>query len=282
MPRVSLSSAGPIARLTLFSLLALLFSWSYWLAILAGQRGWLPIHLPLGPAGAFGPALAALATAALTGGRAEVGALLRSLLRWRVRWPFYLAALIGMTGVLGATVLIQAARGVPLPAPANLDRWYLLPGVMLLILVLGGPLGEEIGWRGYALPRLLERASPLVASLVLAALWLVWHLPLFWLPGSSQAEVPLGTFAWTLLCYTPVFTWLHLRSGASTLLAVLLHTGINTAWFLLPAVLPGAMEQPGLSSSFLAVSTLVAAGVIAANARAFLGPAPRAARDAAR
>ncbi|MGE5233599.1 MAG: lysostaphin resistance A-like protein [Acidobacteriota bacterium] len=276
MAQASRRSAG--ARFARFALLALLFSWSYWLAVLAGLRGWLPFQIPLGPVGAFGPAMAAVVAAALDGGRPAVAALLRSLLRWRARPSLYVAALLGMTVVLIATVAIQIGRGAPVPDLANLDRWYLLPGLMLISLVLGGPLGEEVGWRGYALPRLLERSSPFVASLVLAALWFAWHLPLFWLPGSSQEGIPIGTFAATLLGYSLVFTWLHLRSGGSTLLAVLLHTGINTAWFLLPTVLPGALEQPGFSSSFLVVSALVAAGVIAASGRAFFRRAGGAAR----
>lgn len=255
-----------------FVLLALVLSWSYWLAVLAGQRGWIAIRVPLGPWGSFGPAAAGLLASGLLGGRSALRDLLRSLARWRVRWWLYAIALGGMSAVLAIALALQAVRGAALPAPFNFERWVALPGILLLIAVFGGPLGEEPGWRGYALHQLLRRLSPFAASLWVAAVWFVWHLPLFWLPGSAQADVPLGTFAWTLLCYALVFTWLYRRSGGSTLVCLVLHTGINTAWFVLPHVLPGAMEQPGFGASFILVSTLAAAAVLASGRDFFRRP----------
>jgi len=69
-----------------------------------------------------------------------------------------------------------------------------LPLLYPIILIIGGPLGEEIGWRGYVLPRLLKQKSGLAANGIIFLMWTVWHLPLFWLEGSFQQGTSIATF----------------------------------------------------------------------------------------
>ena len=96
-------------------------------------------------------------------------------------WTARKRAAVGF--MLAALLLHGSLAGFP---SLDLSKAYLLPLLFLLILVLGGPMGEEFGWRGLVLPLLLRRWSPLLASLLLVVLWLVWHLPLFWLEGAAQ------------------------------------------------------------------------------------------------
>lgn len=95
--------------------------------------------------------------------------------------------------------------------------------------VLGGALGEEIGWRGFLLPKLMERHNPLAASFVLGLVWALWHAPIdlaggFGMNGIGAIVVRIF---WTIPP-TVVFTWFFLKTGGNLLVAILLHAGINT------------------------------------------------------
>jgi membrane protease YdiL (CAAX protease family) len=116
--------------------------------------------------------------------------------------------------------------------------WYLAFPLGLLILIVGGPLGEEVGWRGCLLPRLQARFGPLLASGGVAVVWLLWHLPLFWLEGAAQQGGSILLFGLSVLAFSLLFTWVYNRTDGSLLMAILLHTGINTASFLVSAVAP--------------------------------------------
>ncbi len=106
---------------------------------------------------------------------------------------------------------------------------------------LFGPLPEELGWRGYALDRLQARCNGLTASLILAAAWAVWHVPLFFIPDTYQQALGFGTAAFWLFMaeifpYTLLMTWVYNRTGRSTLSAILFHFMINfSGQFLDPA-----------------------------------------------
>ena len=173
--------------------------------------------------------MAAVAAAALTGGRAAVGDLGRRLLRWRVAWLWYVVVLAGPAAfslaVGGVYVLLGGSWSAALP-PAFTTT---LPSLLLFLvsLTLTDGLGEELGWRGFALPRMLRRTTALVASLILGVLWAGWHLPLLWTEGSAL----FGSPAWLLFLDVPakavLFTWVFLRTRGSVLLAALLHGTTN-------------------------------------------------------
>ena len=105
----------------------------------------------------------------------------------------------------------------------------------------GGPLGEEGGWRGFALPRLQKRFDPLLASVIVAAFWGLWHLPLHLTGYYSQVfGNPLNGILLQMFSIIPlalIFTWLYNRSKGSLLVMVLLHTAVNvTSSIVTPAV----------------------------------------------
>lgn len=109
----------------------------------------------------------------------------------------------------------------------------LLTGLALTLVFDVGPVGEEFGWRGFALPKLLEFRSPLAATLVLGAIHVLWHVPLFFIPGMTQRQISFPAFAVGVLSLAVFDTWLYLRTRANLLLAILLHLMSNYCYGLL-------------------------------------------------
>jgi membrane protease YdiL (CAAX protease family) len=243
-----------------FFALACLFSWLDWGLVIASARGWMPWRVGPNSWGSFGPALAALVLAWRAGGGASVRALLAPMVRVRVGWPNAALALLGPFVLVGAAVALSVAFGQPL-GPVQMPDPLETVVLALAIFVIGGPLGEEIGWRGHALPQLLRTHSPALASLLVAAMWAVWHLPLFWMPGAAQEGSSIPGFVALLSAFSVLTTWLWLRGGGSLALAMAFHWSINVSTYLLPGVLPGVADSKAFSWSLLALG--VSAGLVA-------------------
>lgn len=251
-----------------FVALTFALSWLYWLAVAASVRGWIPVRVPLTPFGSVAPALTALLLSRFWGGGPAVRDLLRSLVRWRVGFGLWLVAVLAPPLIAAASLLAARIYGA-LPPPSALPG-YLLLLAPLEILVLGGPLGEEPGWRGFLLARLLPRYGPVAAGLLTGVVWFAWHLPLFWLPGSAQAGIPLGYYAITLLSYSMVLTWIYVRSRGSVLLCILFHTALDASLWLAGAVYRDVLLVPACGTTwvFLNVAAALAAGAsLASTAR---------------
>jgi uncharacterized protein len=175
--------------------------------------------------------------------RRGVRTLLRTIAAWRAPLVWYLAALLLPVLISAAGIALLALLGQPLPRfPRTEPARELLPLLVttfVATLLYGGPLGEEAGWRGFALPRLQARHSPLVASLLLSVMWGLWHLPLH-LQGVYHGIFPDGLSGILLRIVSSVptailFTWLYNRTKGNLCLVVLLHTAVNnTAGFWLP------------------------------------------------
>jgi membrane protease YdiL (CAAX protease family) len=171
----------------------------------------------------------------LVGGWPATAALLRRLGRWRVGLRWYALALLLPLGVTAAAAAATVALGAPAPAGGELlGRLPLLVPIFVVNLLspLSGALGEEPGWRGFALPRLLAGRSPLAATLVLGALVAGWHAPLFLTGLYGQVPLRVLFIVTTTVLYTLLFT----GAGGSVLLAMLCHAAWNAAAeFALPA-----------------------------------------------
>lgn len=112
------------------------------------------------------------------------------------------------------------------------NPWSLIP--FFFFTFAFGPIPEELGWRGFALDKLLNKQSPLKASLILGFLWTLWHLPLFFVKGSYQNMLVPGSlsFLWYLVdkvLQTIMMTWIYIKSNRSTLTAILFHFAVNFA-----------------------------------------------------
>lgn len=245
--------------LLIFFTMAFALSWAAWLPATLGVGSFIAepdASTGLILLGSFGPLLAALGTTALVDGRTGFRQLSRRLLTWRVR-PYWYAfvllcpALLSLTATAVSMVLGAAAprfnhppflQVYPLPPDSvGTVPWLaFLPVVFVQQLLLGSSIGEEPGWRGYALPRMQWRHSALPAGLVLGLLWGLWHLPL-WLWRDHWPLIEIGWELLGILATSVLFTWVFNHTEGSLLLAMLFHASIAT------------------TSLFLAVSHLVPA-----------------------
>ena len=222
-----------------------------------------------------GVPIAALVVTGVTGGRAALADIGRRLLPRRVGASNYLAALALPILVIGVAVAALPLVGGSTPSWANRPDPAQLAVLFLvfLLLPLGAPLGEEIGWRGVALPHLLTRCSPLTASLILGVIWSGWHLP--GVLANPTLRVP-APFLLSIVSLAVLFTWLYLKSGGSIFVAVLFH-----AWYDLVLVYAAAILAPNdfgrMWWLILASQTLVAVIVVMAQRRRFFRRPPLAA-----
>ncbi len=268
-----------LARRPLLAYFALAYavSWALWLPYYLSQSGLglLPIELPilLLVLGQYGPAVAAFVTAAAGGGRPAVRALLRRHGQWRVHPGWYALAIVGPLLLLALPLVARVGAG-PLRALGQDGPFLLLEylvGALVFKLVLGGALGEEAGWRGFALPRLQARYGALGGSLVLGALWAAWHAPHYLSPARVAQSPPLP-FALSVLAMAIIFTWVANRTGGSLVIAILLHAAINTVPPTLRPLVPdlGAGEFTALYvAGYVAVALLL---VAATRGRLGYGP----------
>ncbi len=175
----------------------------------------------------------AFAVTAVTEGRAGVQQLLRRLVLWRVgRWYAVAVFLIPVS-----EVAVTAALGGPDALRAFTPAALLFYPTAYLAHFFFGPLFEESGWRGFALPRMQDRFGPLRASLLLGLLWSVWHfflyVPVWFSAGAVNGVAGVAIFTVTTTAMTFIFTWLSNHSRASLLLAILLHGSVDgTATYL--------------------------------------------------
>ncbi len=231
-----------------FFLLAYLLSWLLWWPMAATGES-----RPLLALGSFGPTVAALLLTGLMEGRAGLQRLLRSLFIWRVHPGWYLFGFFGTAAVALAAIGIHLALGGSGLIWNDPRQLYLVIPVFLYVLLFS-VLGEEIGWRGYALPRLQATQSALAASIILGVVWSLWHLPLFWVPGNFHQTIPLSLFLLQSVGLTVLYTWMYNNTQGSLLLAHLFHAASNTTLGVLP-VLPidagGSLRPLWLSVAIL-------------------------------
>ena len=258
--------------LVIFFVLAYLFTWSNWLPQALNSRGVTSIQVPgfLTLLAGYGPALAAIIVASLAHGRQGLRELFGRLFRWRVGIQWYLIALflpvlitllvITLNNLTGGATPDFSVAGFPF-GPAETPLWQKIL-ILLLVFTLGfDGLGEELGWRGFALPKLLERYSPLVSSLILGALWAVWHFPYALSEGSFLSVVPLHWFFINLLAVSIIYTWIFINTNGSLLLALLFHAAGNVTSNLLP-ILPPAASDLRIYYFTIAINCAIALGTL--------------------
>jgi membrane protease YdiL (CAAX protease family) len=263
-----------------FFLLAYALSWGWLIpvgltgGVVTAGKGW-PTHFPA----LLGPLLAASMLTAGRDGWRGVADLVRRIVRVRVPLRWWLFAISPLV-LLVVVLVIDAAAGQPLPAYGDFavfsglpSRWGVV-GVAVVIFLING-FGEETGWRGFALPALQRRHSPLVATMILSAFWAGWHAPMFFVVSNFRSfDAPiLAGWIIGLFCGAVVLTWLYNRSGGSILLAAVWHATYN--------IISGTGAAKGLlaaaSTTLVIVLALTLIGLeLRANrhgGRTVLGPA---------
>jgi uncharacterized protein len=205
--------------------------------------------------GTFAPGIVAIWLTARAEGRAGLRALLSRMFRWRVGAHWYLFAVTYMAGArLSAAVAYRLIRGEwPAFGPVP---WYLL----LAAVAFSTPFqaGEEIGWRGYALPRLASRLGLAPASVLLGVIWAAWHLPLFFVAGTNSTGQPFLPYLLGVTALSVAMAALYWASRGSLLLVMTMHAAINNLAALVPSALPEASNPFALRATLMLWLTVAA------------------------
>jgi membrane protease YdiL (CAAX protease family) len=264
MPGLTDTNTRDVLALIGFFLLTFVITWTAWLApealvargnILFGSGG--PVFL----LGVFAPALMALAFTAYGEGRVGIARLLARISRWRVNMRLYVFAI----GYMAATELLAA-----LIHRMVLGAWPTFGNTPLLVM-LGAIListwvqaGEEVGWRGYALPRLATHLGLGSASVLLGVIWALWHLPLFFLQGSGSEGQSFPIYLLHVTALSVAMSWLYWKTEGSLLLVMLMHASVNNTTGIVPAALPHSVDPMSFDGSLVAWATVGASFAIAA------------------
>ena len=247
----------------IFLSMTFIWSWSFWLIGLN--------HLTEGIteeaigkflifffAGIYGPSVSALLTTILFGGITGILTLLKKLFIWKVPLKNYLfIILLPLFFVLIGIGLYSLFIG----DIGSFDSMaFLSIPTILWAGFYAGPLGEELGWRGFLLPEFQKRFSNLKSAILIGVIWFVWHIPLFWAPfgtlvsGEAISALPVIAYFIMLNCLSIIITWLVLNSKGSVLIAILFHLSINAGIALL--------FFPELNMDFKKVHLLSSIGIL--------------------
>jgi len=220
------SEAGSERRVALFFAATYALTWALFAPILLSGQ---PLFtLPLGLNALFffatvAPSLVACVIATMQGGRRGLVALLRQATLWRfgVRWYATALLLAALLDVIALAVDILAGRG-----PRSLQLMF-----QIQLVIPFAALGEEFGWRGYALPRLQKLYRPLPAALILGVVWAFWHLPYFVVAGNypSPAALYFIPFAIGIVASSVLISWIYNSTGGSLPATILYHAALNIA-----------------------------------------------------
>ena len=220
----------------------------------------------------WGFVFAAVIMTWLTLGKASVVSLLKRYLQWRVHWRWYLAAFLLMPALTAGGVFLHAVlSGVPPDFSTVMghkifgDTAYLPLFILPFFIVDLIANGEEIGWRGYLLPRLQTKYGALTSTLILGVIWGLWHLPKY------LSHWNTASFIWFMvqtMAYAVLLTWLYNNTKGSLLLVALCHASSNTAGVFLPMANTVSSENMG---AYITVTLLEVAAAIVITIAA--GPA---------
>lgn len=256
--------------LAFFIFLTFLISWLPWYS--GGQGIFV-----------FGPTLAGLITTALVAGKEGMQEIWQRAFQWRVGIKWWLVALLFPGFLTLIAVGINRFMGGSIPPFTFIkQQWYWLP-VFFLITMVGGPLGEEFGWRGFALPRLQEKWNPILASVIIGLIWGFWHLPQFFNPSAIHYELGIARIPLYVLAevgLATIMTWVYNKTKGSLLVGGMIYHNADNFWGTV--LITQATMSSALSGSDIAhvdlqlwmISTLIglaAAVIIAIATRGKLG-----------
>lgn len=219
--------------------MTLAVTWALWLVAALISRiapGRAVLFLP----GTIAPALIALFLTARSDGRLGTRALLARAVAWRVplRWYFFSVGYMALIKL--AAAVIQRALTGAWPAFGK------VPLVLLLLATLvSTPVqaGEEVGWRGYALPRMATMIGFRWSSIILGIIWATWHLPLFFIAGVDVAGQSFPIYLLDVTALSVVFAYLYASTNGSLLLPMILHAAVNNTTGIVPAAASGGSNS---------------------------------------
>ena len=243
-----------------FFLLTFSATWILWFTSFALSQGMVATHPTLGLVagavfllGVFTPALIAIALTYRAQGQFATQSLLGRIFKWDVGWRWYLFALAYMPVVkLSVAVVNRVATGAWPRFGAT--PWYLMAAA--ITVSTWAQAGEEIGWRGYALPRLSRQFGLAPASIILGIIWAAWHLPLFFFSSGDTRGQSFPLYLLQVTAVSVALAWLYWRTGGSLLLVMLLHAAVNNTKDIVPSAELNATNAWALSHSIVAWLTV--------------------------
>jgi len=226
----------------LYFLITYGFTWLFWISEALAARGLLGSSIlvdfllsPHNPA-AWGPFVSAiLLTFWYEKGRGVIGLLKRGVdYRFAKVWwaPTFLLCPI----IVGGALLMAILLGEGIPELYWISSPFLIVVSFVVILLTGGPLQEEFGWRGYALPRLQGRFNALVSSIILGFMWGLWHLPYFFIGTEITYAYGIIPQIFSAILLSILLTWLFNNTGGSILVSLIFHNMFNWSMDIIPAL----------------------------------------------
>jgi uncharacterized protein len=218
----------------LFFILTFAFSWALWIPFVISGR---EVSLLAIAGGAFAPTIVGAILASISRDRESRRDFWKRVYSFRrIGGPWYAVIVLIFPVLVGLTLLIDYVIGGRFFSLQAAVRTLSQPVALLVFIaqmIVGGPLAEELGWRGFALDRLQARWGALSSSLLLGVIWGLWHLPLFLMKGTTQGEMGLFTLRFWLfmiqvLPLSVLFTWVFNNNRRSTLAAILMHFMTNS------------------------------------------------------
>lgn len=244
-----------------YFLLTFLVSWIFFIGIVLLSTGSLsvtpgitvlqPILVFLGVAS---PSLVALFLLHQNGAKEQIQKILKKVFQWKVsiRWYLFAAGFIVIIKLLVAGLHKMLTGLWPV---FGTEPWYLMAGAVFISTWVQA--GEEIGWRGFVLPRLTEKLGLSLATLILGLIWAAWHLPLFFVPGASTYGQSFLLYTLQVTALSVALGWLYWRSGGSLLLTMLMHAAVNNTKNIVPSALNETTEPYLLNASLIGWLTVV-------------------------
>jgi uncharacterized protein len=254
-------SLGPLTK---YFLLTFLLSWACFIsAVILSHKipGSLIPQLILGLLGTVTPSLVALRLTAQEEIPGQVQNLLTRVLKWNVNIKWYLFAASFILVVKICVAFLYKIITGTWPHFGE-EAWYVMLTALLFSTWIQA--GEEIGWRGFALPRMSVKIGLPKATLLLGVIWAFWHLPLFFLKGATTygQSFPLYFIQVTML--SVAVGWLYWRTKGSLLLTMLMHAAVNNTKDIVPSAVPNATNPFALSDSLVAWLTVLLLVIFAA------------------
>lgn len=246
--------------LTKYFLLTYVVSWTCFISVVglshrtqATSSGLVVLQQVLIFLGVITPSLVALLLTARAGIPGQTQKLLNKIAKWKVNIKWYLFA-AGFMVVIKIFVAFLHKIITGVWPQFGQEAWYIM--LVAVIFSTWAQAGEEIGWRGFALPRMSVKFGLPLSTLLLGILWACWHLPLFFVKGASTFGQSFPLYLIQVTALSVVIGWLYWRTQGSLLLTMLMHAAVNNTKDIVPSAVPEATNPFAMSNSFVAWLTV--------------------------
>lgn len=238
------SRVRSVLAISSFFVFTFAWSWLFGFAAIYTKVDEPILSVVLSMVSGFGPSIAALFTIIFYGGRSGLITWLRNAVNWRVGWQWYALAFFIPPLVMLLAQVIHWVLGGTIPASPVVGYITLAIANFGIVFLIGGPLGEEFGWRSYAVPALGTKMGWRTASLLIGVIWGLWHVPWFFTEGTAQSQMPFVVFLLNIIAGSVLFSWLFLRSAGSVVPALIAHTSLNAFAGILSIVPTSETSRP--------------------------------------